>query len=128
MGKYSLGTAKIDLDPRMSKDRFFVDSEKSELLEKRIEENLEKVRISLFNINNLLNRSVNAGVVKGMRAKTFRAWAKKAKSQSENADLLSERLSESYFDDVLDYPIKQLEERISILEKEIAELKGNKGE
>ena len=89
---------------------------------KKIEKDLDNAHKSLATINNLLNQSVNSGLVRGMRGKAFKSWAKKAKSQSTNALRVKEKLNEAYIEDVAKYPIKQLDDRIAALEKELEEL------
>lgn len=128
MGKYNLGKKEIFVDSRLSKDKIFVNEEKLKVLGKEIEGKLDAIRVELANINNLLNRSVNVGLVKGNKAKTFKAWAKKAKSQAENADKLKNNFIESVEKDLADFPIKELDGRIAALEKELAELTKSEGE
>lgn len=128
MGKYNLGKKEIFVDSRLSKDKIFVNEEKLKVLGKEIEGKLDAIRVELANINNLLNRSVNVGLVKGNKAKTFKSWAKKAKSQAENADKLKNNFIESVEKDLADFPIKELDSRIAALEKELAELTKSEGE
>ena len=122
MGKYSLGKVNVIVDRRLSKDRLFINEDKTKSTEKRIGKELENVSTSLGAINNLLNRSVKEGLVKGMRAKAFKSWAKKAKSQSNNAIKVKNDLHEKYSEDITRFPIQELDDRIAELEKELEEL------
>lgn len=122
MGKYSLGKKEIIIDQRISKDNLFIDERKVASVEKKIERDLDKISTSLATISNLLNYSVNSDLVKGMRGKAFRSWAKKAKSQSNNASKMKNKLHERCVEDIAKQRIADLDKKISKLEKELAEI------
>lgn len=122
MGKYNLGIASSALRNEVDKKNLYVNDAKAKNIEKDMEKQLDVIRTSLFNIHTLLNQAVNKKYVVGSRAQVFRGWAKKSKSQSLSAKRLMESLNDKYFDDVKNYPIKLLDDRIAELEKRIASM------
>ena len=122
MGKYNLGTASIEINKLLNKKDFYLNVSKASNIESDIEKQLDSIKVSLLNINNLLNKATNDGVVSGKRADAFKSWAKKAKSQSLTASKLKEKINNKYSEDVREYPLKVLNDRIAELEKKIADM------
>ena len=122
MGKYNLGEANIDLAKMLDKKKFYVNIKKTSKVEKDMEKQLEAMRVSLANINNLLNRSVKEEFVKGKRADAFKSWSKKAKSQSVNASKVLDKLNVKYEEDAREYPLRVLDNRIAELEAKLAKM------
>ena len=120
MGKYNLGKSITKMDQRLVKEGIYINEVKADPIVRNILKELDDVSVSLQKINIILNRSVNIGVVKGNKANTFKAWARKGKEQANNALKVKEKLSTKYDKDVRDYPIKLLDDRIAELEKKIA--------
>lgn len=120
MGKYNLGSNSTGISASLNKNTLYVNESKTNPIEKEMEAQLEILHSSFNRINELLNRATNLGIVKGKRADVFRSWAKKSKSQSLNAMKLKQSLSEKYAEDVKNYPIQMLDNRIAELEKKIA--------
>ena len=50
MGKYSLGKVNVIVDRRLSKDRLFINEDKTKSTEKRIEKELENVKNKISKI------------------------------------------------------------------------------
>jgi len=122
MGKYNLGPVSTEVNHSINKNSLFVNEAKANPVEKDMEEQLEIIRCSFIKIQELLNRTVNLGLVKGTRAEVFRGWAKKAKSQATSAEKLRNTLVEKYAEDVKNYPIQMLDNRIAELERKISSL------
>ena len=119
MGKYNLGKSTTEIQNRIVKDKLSINESKSRPLVKDINKQLDNIVDSLHKINNILNRTVSIGLVKGSKGNSFKSWAKKSKSQADNALKLKEKLNESYETDVREYPIKLLDQRIKELEEKI---------
>lgn len=120
MGKYNLGKSTTKIQSNIVKEGIYINEVKSEPIVKNIVKELNDISSTLQTINNILNRSVNIGAVKGNRANTFKSWARKSKEQANNALKLEDKVSSKYNKDVKDYPIKLLDDRIAELEKKIA--------
>ena len=122
MGKHNLGKSTIGVYDKVTTGAIYIKEEKADLLVNDISEQFDAITTSLNKINNLLNRSVSIGAVKGSKAATNKAWAKKSKEQASNAEKLKVKVLNKYAFDVKNYPIQLLDLRISELEKKISEL------
>lgn len=122
MGKFNLGVASTELSNTINRDRLYMNEAKAKPLKDDIEKQLEVIRVSLSNINALLNKTVSNEVVKGSRAETFKGWAKKAKSQAAAVEKIKTLLIEKYAEDARNYPIQLLDNRIAELEKKLSEI------
>lgn len=120
MGKYNLGKSIARTESKLSRDELYLNEVKTESVIKNTLKELDDISVSLQKINIILNRSVKIGAVKGSKANSFKAWARKSKEQANNAVKLKEKVSTKYNKDVKDYPIKLLDDRIAELEKKIA--------
>lgn len=125
MGKYNLGAATTKSLEKVVNEGIYVNEAKADIIIKDINKQLDNISESLHKINNLLNRTTTLELVKGTRAKAFKGWAKKCKSQADNALKIKEKLDIKYKLDVRDYPIKLLDERIAEIEKKILEMTNN---
>ena len=83
---------------------------------------LDVMKASLLNIHLLLNQAVSSDIVKGMRAKSYKAWARKAKSQANSIEKLKASLSDKFDEDLRNYPLKLLDDRIAELERRISSM------
>ena len=119
MGKYNLGKSTKEVQNKIVKDKLSINESKAKPLVKDIDKQLDNISDSLHKINNILNRSVSIGLIKGSKGNSFKSWAKKSKAQADNAIKLKTRLDESFETDVREYPIKLLDQRIAELEKKI---------
>ena len=119
MGKYNLGKSTKEVQNKIVKDKLSINEAKAKTLVKDIDKQLDNISDSLHKINNILNRSVSIGLIKGSKGNSFKSWAKKSKGQADNAIKLKTRLDESFETDVREYPIKLLDQRIAELEKKI---------
>lgn len=122
MGKYNLGKSTIRVGSKLTKDELYLNEVKADPIIKNIIKELDEVNNSLQRINIVLNRSIKVAAVKGSKANTFKAWARKSKEQANNALKLKEKVSTKYNKDAKDYPIKLLDDRIAELERKIAEM------
>ncbi len=122
MGKYNLGKSKTSVNVQITKDNLYIDEKRCKKLEKSIEKNLDVLEKSMMNIEVILNKAVKTGAVTSSRAKVFKSWGRKCKSQANSASKLKEKISTSFAEDAKNYPIKLLDERIMELEKKLASL------
>ncbi len=116
---YSLDLSSLD------KNNLFVNEVKLNSLSKDMQRQLDVIHMSLTNINVDLNKLINQKVFKGNKAETFKGLSKKAKSQAGAALKLKKSLIDDVASDIQLYPLKVLDERISELEKKIANLTNN---
>ena len=121
VSKYSLGNHSIEVT-NVDRDNLYVNDSKVKGIEKDMQKQLEIIRSSLLNISSLLNRCVNLKVVKGNRVDIYKGWARKAKTQGLAAEKLKANLSEKYSEDLKNYPLKLLDDRIAELERKIANM------
>lgn len=122
MGKYNLGENNTGLSDQIIRTHMYLNEKKSNKLVDSIEEQLDDIRKSLLHIQLLLNQSAKTEMVKGKRAEAFKGWAKKSKSQANQVEKLKEKLVKTYQDDVHNYPLQLLDDRIAELEKRIASM------
>lgn len=122
MGKHNLGKSTISVSEKVKNGAIFIREDKADVLVNDIAKQFDAITSSLNKINGLLNRSVSIGAVKGSKAATNKAWAKKSKEQANNAEKLKAKMLSKYALDLKNYPIQLLDLRISELEKKIAEL------
>jgi len=125
MGKYNLGKATTKQGEKIINEGIYINEGKANILVKDINKQLDNVSLSLHKITILLNHAASLGLVKGARSTAFKGWARKSKSQADNALRIKEKLEVKYNEDVKNYPIKLLDERIAELEKKIQELTNN---
>ncbi len=122
MGKYNLGKSTTKSQERIVNQGIYVNEARSKGIVKDLNKQLDNAATSMYKINNILNRAATLGIVKGSRLTSFKGWAKKSKSQAINSLKIKDKLNDKYNQDVREYPIKLLDERIAELEKRIAEL------
>lgn len=123
MGKFDLGvsTTKVTgIDP----NNMLVNDSEIKNCEKNIEKQLDDIRLSLINISNLLNQSVNKKYVKGSRIQIFKGWARKAKAQSLASEKLKKEFADNYKNDLQDYTLLILDNHINDLKQEINSIRG----
>ena len=117
--------SKFDIDKQsntvmnINKNHLFINSDKMKTIDKNMENDLEKMRGSLIQINILLNKIVKYDSIKGKRKEIFKGWAKVSKSQVLASEKLKLNLNEKYKDDLQKYILKLLDERISDIERRI---------
>lgn len=122
MGKYSLGEVTKEVSSRINKNNLYLNEKKSSKVVKDMDKQLVDIRASLLKVNLLLNDVVNKKMVTGSHVKVFKGWSLKAKSQAGTALKLKELLDTNYQEDVRQFPIKLLDNRIAELEKKIMRL------
>ena len=123
MAKYSLGTATTKIDAKMQKGEVYLDASKATALKNDMVKQFENLTASLNQIQTDLNKAVSKKVVKGSYADAFKGWGKKCKSQATAATQRKTTLSNKYNEDVKNFTIKLLSDRISRLESLIASMK-----
>lgn len=124
MAKYSLGTATTKISPNVKRDELNLVPSKANSLKADMIKQLDTITNSLKNINTLMNKAVNKKVVRGSYATAFKGWAKKCKSQATAAAKRKNTLNAKYEEDVKNFTIKVLEDRISALEQKINKMTG----
>ena len=72
-----------------------------------------------MNISSLLNKAAKNEFVKGKRVEIFKGWAKVSKSQALSCEKLKYNFNDRYKDDLQNYILKLLDERITDIEKRI---------
>lgn len=112
MGKFDLNINNVNIYG-IDKDLEYIDIDTMTQSLKEIVGQLDIVRLSLLNINSLLNQSVNKGFVKGARANIFRGWSKKCKSLSISTIKCRDKFFQSYMEDSQKYRMKKIEEKIN---------------
>ncbi|MBR2828385.1 MAG: hypothetical protein IKE70_04055 [Bacilli bacterium] len=118
MSKFNIDK-KSNTIMNINKEQLFINSDKMKNIDKGMENDLEKMRTSLIQINSLLNKLVKYDSIKGKRKEIFKGWAKVSKSQALAAEKLKLNLNEKYKDDLQKYIFKLLDERISDIERRI---------
>jgi len=122
MGKYNLGKSTSKVKDGVNSAGIYINEAKATPVVGFIDEELGDISNSLNKINNILNRAVSIGAIKGTRANTFKSWAKKSKAQATNAGKIKDKLDTTYAIDVKEYPIKLLDARIAELERKLASI------
>lgn len=122
MGKYNLGKSTSKVKDGVNSAGIYINEAKATPVVGFIDEELGDISNSLNKINNILNRAVSIGAIKGARANTFKSWAKKSKAQATNAGKIKDKLDTTYAIDVKEYPIKLLDARIAELERKLASI------
>lgn len=125
MGKYNLGKNTHVLFNRLTKENLYINERKVKKYVNDMEIQLDILNKSFSKVQMLINQSVNMKYVSGKRAIAFKNWAKKAKSQSNQAEKIKMNLNESIHNDLNSYPLQMLDERIAELEKKIADMTNN---
>lgn len=120
MGKFNLGKSTTKVQEKITKEELYLNEVRADSIIKNILKELDNINTSLQQINITLNRTAKIGAVKGNKASTFKAWARKSKEQGNNAIKLKDKITVKYNKDVRDYPVKLLDDRIAELEKKIA--------
>ena len=118
MSKFDLGKRTTEIN-NINKTDLFINSSKLKSIDKNIQNDLEKMRSSLMNINSLLNKASKYDCVKGKRVEIFKGWAKVSKNQALSCEKVKYNFNDRYKDDLQKYILKLLDERISDIEKRI---------
>ncbi len=124
--KFNLGDSTTEV-VGIKKDILYVNSSKAPALEKDLEKQLDILRSSFLKVNELLNKVVNKKTIKGNRSEVYKGWARKAKAQSQASEKLRDTLSDKFTDDLYQYPIKLLDDRIIELEKKMDSIMEQEG-
>ena len=122
MGKYNLGMSSSEVANFFDKKNLYVDNKKAKVMVDDVVKQLDIINSSLSKVSALLFESVSLKYVKCSRATAFTGWARKAKSQAAASLKLSNNVHTKLEDDIRDYPIKLLDDRIAELERKIASL------
>jgi len=111
VGKFDLNIDNVNIFG-INKDIDFIDVNKMNDSLKEIINQLDIIRLSLLNINSLLNQSINSGFVKGSRVDIFRGWSKKCKSLSSSTVKCREKFFQSYMSDSQRYRMDLIDEKL----------------
>lgn len=122
MGKYNLGEVRTVISDKVNNNHLSLNERNANKLVKDIDQQLSDIKKSLLHIQLLLNQSAKTDMVKGKRAEAFKGWARKSKSQANQVEKLKEKLANTYQEDVHNYPLQLLDDRIAELEKKIASM------
>lgn len=122
MKKYDLGKPSVSLNDNMKLKNVYVNSTKTDLIIKDIEKQFDTITKSLDKIDTIMNKCVYKKIVKNEDCETFLGWARVCEKESINIVDVKKDFKYAYNDDVKNYTIKLLDERIAALEKSIAEL------
>lgn len=122
MAKYSLGTAKTKIDPKMNKGEVYLDESKATAIKDDMIKQFDNITASLNQIKADLNKAVSKKVVKGSYANAFTGWSKKCGTQASNATKRKTSLNSKYNEDVKNFAMKLLNDRIAKLESIIAKM------
>lgn len=118
MSKFDLGKGTTTIF-NIEKGNLYINGTKFKNIDKNLEKDLDVMRSSLMNISSLLNRVVKMDCVKGKRVDIYKGWAKVSKSQALAAEKLKFSYNEKYKEDLQNYILKILDDRISDIEKRI---------
>ena len=118
MSKFDLGNGTTTIF-NIEKGNLYINSAKFKNVDKNIETELDTMRASLMNICALLNKVVKMDCVKGKRVDIYKGWAKVSKSQALACEKLKCNYNEKYKEDLQNYILKMLDDRISDIEKRI---------
>lgn len=122
MKKYDLGKPSVSLNDNMKLKIVYVNSTKADLIIKDIEKQFDTITKSLDKIDTIMNKCVYKKTVKNEDCEAFLGWARVCEKESVNIVDVKKDFKYAYNDDVKNYTIKLLDERIAALEKSIAEL------
>ena len=114
MGKFDLNVDSVNIYG-IDQDSDFIDINVMNESLKDIVLQLDVIRLSLLNLNSLLNQSVNKGFIKGSRVDIFRGWAKRCKSLSSSTIKCRDNFYHSYMTDSQNYRMKVIDDRLSAI-------------
>ena len=118
MGKFDLAVSS-EKEINIDKNKFYVNSEKANLIQKDMQDQFNLIQSSLINISMLLNRAVKNKYVKGTRIGIYKGWAKRAKGQANAINKLKSDVLKNYSKDLKTFSINNIDLEISELEKVI---------
>lgn len=110
------------MSSNMNKNIFNVDSAKCNIINKDIDKQFNNLNKSLEKINSLLNKSIYKKVVKNEDSNKFLNASKKCTNVLSSNEKTKADFFINYNDDVKNYTIKLLDDRISVLEERISEI------
>ena len=122
MKKYDLGKPIVSLNNNMKLKSVYVDSTKADLIIKDIDKQFGTITKSLEKVNTIMNKCVYKKTVKSEDSEAFLGWARVCEKEAHNINEIRKDFKYAYNDDVKNYTIKLLDDRIAALEKSIADL------
>lgn len=122
MKKYDLGKPTVALNSNMKLKNVYVNSTKADLIIKDIEKQFDAITKSLNKIDTIMNKCVYKKTVKNEDCEAFLGWARVCEREAHDVVEIKKDFKYAYNDDVKNYTIKLLDDRIAALEKSIAEL------
>jgi len=125
VGKYDLGKAYRKVSDEVSENELYIDKERADYLVNHIEKQLDIIRASLLNINNVMNQIINSKELPSSRVDVIRGWSRKAKKQGLEAEKIKEILAANYdsalvdsSDKILDEYIKDIKDKLEAMSNE----------
>lgn len=122
MKRYNLGKPTVTLNNNMKLKNVYVNSTKADLIIKDIEKQIDVIAKTLNKIDTIMNKCVYKKTVKSEDCEAFLGWSRVCEKEAYNIIEIKKDFKYAYNDDVKNYTIKLLDERIAALEKSIAEL------
>ena len=125
MGKYDLGEARRKVNEEVKDSKLSINKAKVDYLTGHVDSQLDIIRNSLLNINNIMNQIINKKVVATSRLDVIRGWSRKCKSQAKEAEKLKGNLSGYYIgalekssNIILDDYIDEIQKKLEAIIKE----------
>lgn len=122
MKKYNLGRPIVTLNNNMKLKNVYVNSTKADLIVKDIEKQFDAITKSLNKIDTILNKCVYKKIVKNEQCEAFLGWGRTCAKEAAIIQETKKDFKYAFNDDVKNYTIKLLDDRIAALEKSIADL------
>lgn len=111
-----------NLKNRLSKSKLYVHKTDANKVVDDIIKQLELLEKSFGLVSNTLNKMVYKKMIKGENPNTISSIAKKCNTQSQAAGKMANNIDSKFRDDKKEYAIQLLNERISVLEKQLEKL------
>ena len=122
MKKFDLGKPTVTLNENMKNKHVYVNSTKADLVIKDIGKQFDIINKSLYKINSVMNKCVYKKSVRNEDVENFLGWARLCEKEALTLNEIKKDFVYAYKDDVKNYTIKLLDDRIAALEKTIADM------
>ena len=122
MKKFDLGKTTVTLNDNMKNKHVYVNSTKADLIIKDIGKQFDIIVKSLNKIDTVMNKCIYKKCVKKEEVENFLGWSKFCEKEALFLNEIKKDFIYAYKDDVKNYTIKLLDDRIAALEKTIAEM------
>ena len=122
MEKNECGLVIKKIEKKVDKSEVYINEKKAKSIISDISEQLDIIEISLNSISDIISKSIELGVASKSKSEAFKELKKKVKFQANATSKLNQLLSKDYNEDLRNYPLKLLNDRIAEIEKRLAEL------